>query len=77
MKKVPMTRVVLDEFSDLALLTDEDKEILRTRALGWSGVKQCREFCISQSTLTRRIEEMRIKYEYLSQRGYLPPNVKI
>lgn len=77
MKKVPMTRVVLDEFSDLALLTDEDKEILRTRALGWSGVKQCRVLCMSQATLSRRIEEMKLKYEFLSQRGYLPPNIKI
>lgn len=65
MKKVPWNRVILDEFVSLALLTDEEEEILRTRAQGWSQVRQCFAFNVSSATLTRRVRRMKDKYDSL------------
>lgn len=65
MKKVPWNRVILDEYVSLALLTDEDEKIIRTRAAGWSQTKQCMTFNVSPATLTRRISRMRRKYNML------------
>lgn len=77
MKKVPLNRVIIDEFAALALLSDEEVQILNARVRGWSQVKQCRELHIGSTTLQRRTRELKDKYECLSQLGYLPPNVRI
>ena len=77
MKKVPLNRVILDEFAALALLNEDEIKILNARVRGWSQVKQCMELHIGSTTLQRRTRELKDKYECLSQLGYLPPNVKI
>ena len=40
MASVPWNRVILEEFTSLAILTPEDEKILRTRAAGWSQIRQ-------------------------------------
>lgn len=77
MNKVPLNRVILDEFAALALLNEDEIKILNARVRGWSQVKQCMELHIGSTTLQRRTRILKDKYEYLSQLGFLPPNVKI
>ena len=77
MNKVPRNRVILDQFAALALLSEEEVNILNARVRKWSQVKQCRELHMASTTLQRRTRELKDKYECLSQLGYLPPNVKI
>lgn len=65
MHGAPWTCVVLEEFIRLALLSEEDEKIIRTRAAGWSQVQQCIAFNMSSATLTRRIKRMKEKYDAL------------
>lgn len=55
MDKVPWNRVILDEFCSIALLTELEENIVRTRAAGWSQTKQCHRFNVSQATITRMV----------------------
>lgn len=77
MDTVPWNRVILDEFCSLALLTPLEENIVRTRAAGWSQVKQCHKFNVSLATITRIVRKL--KKEYESCRKYsdiLPENLK-
>lgn len=77
MDKTPWNRVILDEFCSLALLTPLEENIIRTRAAGWTQTKQCHEFCVSQSTVTRIVKKLWKEYE--ACRKYsdkLPENLK-
>ncbi len=76
MDKIPWNRVILDEFISLALLTPEEEKIVRTRAAGWSRVKQCHACNMSLSTLDRTIKKLKSTYRFVS--GYsdvLPENI--
>lgn len=76
MDKIPWNRVILDEYISLALLTEEEENIIRTRAAGWSQVKQCRAFSMSPATLARKIKKMKTKYDSLtSYSATLPVNL--
>lgn len=66
MDKIPWNRVILEEYISLALLTEEEEKIVRTRAAGWSQVKQCRAFSMSPATLGRKIKKLKTKYESLT-----------
>lgn len=65
MDKIPWNRVILDEYISLALLTEEEENIIRTRAAGWSQVKQCHTFSMSPSALARKIKKLKTKYDSL------------
>lgn len=65
MDKIPWNRVILDEYISLALLTEEEENIIRTRAAGWSQVKQCHAFNMSLATITRKTKRLKTKYESL------------
>ena len=64
MDKVPWNRVILEEFVSLALLSEEDENILRTRVdPKWNQVHQGLAFYVSSATVTRRVRKMRKKYQ--------------
>lgn len=66
MDKVPWNRVILEEFVSLALLSEEDENILRTRVdPKWSQVHQGLAFYVSSATVTRRVRKMKEKYQSL------------
>jgi hypothetical protein len=68
MDKVPWNRVILEEFVSLALLTEEEENILRERVdPKWrqNQVHQSIDFYVSTATVTRRIRKMRKKYQSL------------
>lgn len=77
MDKVPWNRVILDEFLRLALLTELEENIVRTRVAGWSQVKQCHKFNVSIATITRTVRKLKKKYEFCRKYSdKLPENLK-
>ena len=77
MDKVPWNRVILDEFCSIALLTELEEKIVRTRAAGWSQTKQCHAFCVSQATITRMVRKLKKEYEFCRKYSdILPENLK-
>ena len=54
---------MLDEFKELALLTDVEIQILESRIKGWSRTKQSIEFNMSLSTVDRIYRTVRDKYD--------------
>lgn len=76
MSKTLWNRVIMEEFFDLAFLTPEEREIIRTRAMGWSQTKQCHALHISPATLNRTLRGL--KERYFSAVAYsdrLPPDL--
>ena len=59
--EVIWTKLVLDRFIQLANLTEEEEIVIRTRAAGWSRVKQAMELNISISGIDRIISRLRKK----------------
>lgn len=76
MNKVPWNRVIVDEFVSLALLNEVDERIIRTRAAGWSQVKQSIALNMSSATLERRVRKLKEKYAaMLPYSDILPDNL--
>lgn len=61
--EVIWTKLVLERFIQLANLTEEEEIVIRTRAAGWSRVKQAMELNISISGIDRIISRLRKKYD--------------
>lgn len=77
MDKVPWDRVILNEFLTLAILTDEEQEILKTRIAGWSQVRQCHAYNMSLATLNRKVKKMKEKYHSVQKHSdILPENIE-
>lgn len=62
MDKVPWNRVILEEFISLAILTPEEETLIRTRAAGWSQVRQSFELNVSLATITRMVRKLHKEY---------------
>ena len=75
-KQVLWNKTILDEFVRLALLSSEEENIVRTRALGWSRAKQCMEFGMSESTLDRIIKQLKLKYDSVQPYSDILPKRK-
>lgn len=63
MKDIIWNKIILNEFIDLACLTEMEEKILRTRIAGWSRVRQSMEFNMSVSTVDCIIHSINIKYD--------------
>lgn len=73
-KQVPWNKVILEHFIDIAALTEEEESVIRTRAAGWSRVKQSMELGISTATLDRIIKRLKVKYDNAARLDpILPP----
>lgn len=75
-KQVLWNKTILEEFIRLALLSEEEERIVRTRALGWSRAKQCIEFWMSESTLDRIIKRLKLKYDSVQPYSDILPKRK-
>lgn len=62
MTKIPWNRVILEEFISLAILTPEEEKLIRTRAAGWSQVRQSIELNVSLATITRMVRKLHKEY---------------
>ena len=77
MKDVIWNKVILDEFLQLALLTETEEKVLKTRIAGWSRVKQSMEMNLSVSTIDSIIRMIGIKYDMVQPySNILPPRKK-
>jgi hypothetical protein len=63
MKDIIWNKVILNEFIDLACLTEIEEKILRTQIAGWSRVRQSMEFNRSISSIDCIIRTIKKKYD--------------
>lgn len=63
MDKSRINRVIVDEFEQLAFLSELEKGILVTRAAGKSQFWQTQEYNVSQATITRVVQRLQRKYD--------------
>lgn len=73
-KQVPWNKIILEEFINLAMLTTEEEEIMRTRIAGWTRVEQSNKLGMSLATVDRHIRRLKIKYDSVQKYSpILPP----
>lgn len=61
--EVIWTKLVLERFIEMANLTEDEEVVIRTRAAGWSRVKQAMELNLSLSSIDRITARLRRKYD--------------
>lgn len=76
-KNVPWNEVFYREFSRLAMLNDFQKEVLRTRIMGYSITKQAMELNVSESTINRTIAQLKKKYDEVQPYSDLLPKRRV
>lgn len=76
MKDIIWNKIILDEFIKLAILTETEEKILRTRIAGWSRVKQSLEFNMSVSTVDCIIKMINQKYDMVQPYSTILPKRK-
>lgn len=67
--QVPWNEDIYLEFSRLAMLSPLEKEILRTRIMGFSISQQAEEFKISERTVSRIISTLKRKYDMVQPKS--------
>lgn len=63
MQDIPWNKIAIEEFISLACLTEEETEVLRQWAAGWSIVKIAMHHGMSTRTVDRIIKRLRDKYD--------------
>jgi DNA-binding NarL/FixJ family response regulator len=76
MKDIIWNKIILDEFIKLAILTETEERILRTRIAGWSRVKQSMELNLSVSTVDCIIRMINQKYDMVQPYSEILPKRK-
>lgn len=61
--QVPWNKIILEEFIDVACLTQTEEIIMRTRVKGWTITKQAQELNMSESSIKRYISILKKKYD--------------
>lgn len=72
-KQVPWNKIILEEFISLAVLTDEEEKIIRTRVKGWTITKQAMTSGMSPAAVNRVIRRLKIKYDNVQPYSPLLP----
>lgn len=76
MKSILWNKIILNEFIDLACLTETEEKILRTRIAGWSRVRQSMEFNMSVSSVDCVIRSINLKYDMVQPYSTILPKRK-
>lgn len=76
MKSILWNKIILNEFLDLACLTETEEKILRTRIAGWSRVRQSMEFNMSISSVDCVIRTINLKYDMVQPYSTILPKRK-
>lgn len=72
--EVIWTKIVLERFIEQANLSEDEEIVIRTRAAGWSRIKQAMELNLSVSMIDRIISRLKRKYdEVQASDPILPP----
>lgn len=72
-KQVPWNEVIYSEFCRLGMLTEFEREVLRTRIMGYSITKQSMIFNCSVSTINRTINSLKKKYDKVQSHSDVLP----
>ena len=75
--EVIWTKIVLERFIEQANLSEDEEIVIRTRAAGWSRIKQAMELNLSVSTIDRiisrlnqnKIESLQAQVTYLQMQN--------
>lgn len=62
-QEVPWTRSIVEEFADLAMLSDTERWLLTTRIGGMTRSQQAQELGFSERSVDRRIKNLKNKYD--------------
>lgn len=71
--QVPWNKYIVERFEELAMLTEEERMVLRTRVSGWSITKQAMELNLSPATVSRIIKRIKQKYDAVQKFDPLLP----
>lgn len=66
-KEVDWTKSIYERFCAEAMLSELEREIMRTRILGWSRTKQALHFNLSLSAVDRIVSNLKRKYDAASK----------
>lgn len=73
-KQVPWNKIILEEFINIASLTKEEEEVMRTRVAGWTIVEQSMRLGMSVSKVNFIIKRLKSKYDAVQPYSpILPP----
>lgn len=72
-RNVPWNEVLYREFSRLGMLTEFQREVLRTRIMGYSITQQAMSLNVSESTINRTIRELKTRYDEVQPYSDLLP----
>lgn len=73
MKDIIWNKIILNEFIDLALLTELEENILRTQIKGLSRTEQAFKFNISIETVDKVLNTIRKKYDLVQPYSTILP----
>ena len=71
--QVPWNKIVVERFIELAMLTEDEERILRTRVAGWPRTRQAYELDVSVATVDRIIKRLKQKYDNVQRYDPLLP----
>lgn len=74
--QVEWTRIILEEFIELACLTETEEHIMRTRLKGWTITKQAMELHMSESNVKKIIARLKKKYDIAQKNSVILPKRK-
>lgn len=71
--QVIWTKIILEEFIELANLDETEEMIMRTRAAGWTRTEQSMKLSLSLATVDRIIKRLKAKYDQVQPYSVLLP----
>lgn len=75
-QQVPWNETIYTEFCKLAMLSELEREVLRTRIMGYSISKQAELLCISESSVSRTVKKLKKKYDMVQKSSKVLPERK-
>lgn len=66
-KQVPWTKDVLNNFCEMAMLSETERFIMETRVKGWTITRQALELNCSESSVHRQINILKKKYDIVQK----------
>lgn len=65
--QVTWTKKIIEEFIELAYLSEDEATIMRTRAQGWTVSRQAAELNKSESSVHQMIKNLKMKYDVVQR----------
>ena len=73
MKGIIWTKAIFEEFANIAMLSEEEIEVLEASIKGWSQVKMSMELKMSVAKINRILHRCRIKYDAAQKESDILP----